>query len=166
MAVKKYQRVINQTRFCTETPSVHKNCDYYFTNFIIGQVEYWTQPKVRHFSRYLTDYPHGFTSERWTDQTFFHNAMALFVGPNFEEAVADYTDIRCMPDPTCWESTRTYLLMGFNKFSPPCDGYMVHTKRISSSTFTTDSEIEAAKVLTTPYQSAYVYNASNTECAS
>jgi hypothetical protein len=102
--------------------------DWYYTNFIIGKVDFWQSHWVRHFSDYLSEYPKGFFSYRWTDQIFWHNAMGLFL-KDYSKYVVDYTNLRCMPDPNCWYSSYNFQQFGQNAWHR-CDnkGYFLHAK--------------------------------------
>ena len=93
--------------FCTthSWPFLKANTDLYYTNFIIGRVAFWTSPQVLSFGKFLSNYPHGFFWHRWTDQIFWHYAMALFVQDFYTSgAVVDYTEFRCSPEVDCWEA--------------------------------------------------------------
>lgn len=155
-AVKDYRQTHHGNRpMCSSNiPEVNRNSDLYYTNFIIGQVDFWTQPRVQHFGRYLSNTANGFLTERWTDQIFWHYAMALFVGPDFTEAVADYTDVRCNVNPHCWQALVPEV--GYRQ----CDGYFMHTKGFPQYLMILDHKegiIPKALQLSSPYQSYYQY---------
>lgn len=155
-AVQKYGRHVCSN----ELSELKRDADLYYTNFIIGRVDFWTLPQIQDFGRYLST-TDGFTTQRWTDQIFWHFAMGLMIGADFTEAVADYTDLRCMPDPKCWFSQDHYVSRLPQR--PNCAGYFVHTKE-ALPPFLMGLEVgrsvEKAKQSPTPYRSKYVYNAS------
>lgn len=113
---------------CSSSPEVEGDIDFYYTNFIIGKVSFWQSPWVLKLSRFLSEYPHGFFSYRWTDQIFWHNAMGLFLR-NYSDSVVDYTNLRCMPDPNCWFSSYNFRRYGQDAWHK-CDngGYFLHPK--------------------------------------
>jgi hypothetical protein len=113
---------------CTMSPELEWDVDWYYTNFIVGWVPFWTSDWVLQFSSFLNEFPHGFFSYRWTDQIFWHQAMGLFV-KDYAERVVDYTTLRCMPDPNCWFSSHNFKEYGQDAWHR-CDnnGYFLHTK--------------------------------------
>lgn len=163
LATTQHYETTENISYCSE--NVRRNADFYYTNFMIGQVKFWSSPKVRHFGRYLSTRG-GFLTQRWTDQVFWHNAMGLFVGPDFSNAVADYTDLRCFPDPTCWMSQLKYVMSFLSKEYPPkCpNGYFVHTKHIKYQFEHEGPPVELAKPTLESYRSNYIYNASDLKC--
>jgi hypothetical protein len=113
---------------CTISPETQRDTDQYYTNFIIGKVDFWQSPWVLEFASFLNEFPKGFFAYRWTDQVFWHYAMGLFL-TNFQEFVADYSNLRCMPHPNCWLSSYNFQRYGLNAWHR-CDngGYFVHPK--------------------------------------
>jgi hypothetical protein len=89
-------------------PSLRKDADLYYTNFIIGRTDFFQSPSVLHFARFLAEYPLGYFRYRWTDQIWFHFAMGLQIADNFEQAVADYSEFRCAPHQNCWMTVHYY----------------------------------------------------------
>jgi hypothetical protein len=120
---------------CSIVPETQRDTDQYYTNFIIGRVDFWQSPWVLKWSNFLNEYHLGFFTYRWTDQIFWHYAMGLFL-PAFKDYVVDYTDLRCMPLPNCWYSSYNFERFGSNAWHR-CDngGYFLHTKdsRITKS---------------------------------
>lgn len=157
--IQKVVRDYGQPMCSNDLPEIKRDADMYYSNFVIGRVDFWTLPQIQDFGRYLST-TDGFTTQRWTDQIFWHQAMGLLIGPDFTEAVADYTDLRCMPNSKCWFSQDEYVPRLLER--PNCAGYFVHTK--AAPDFLIDFEshgtVEMAKQLQTPYKSKYVYNAS------
>jgi hypothetical protein len=76
--------------------------DLYYTNFVVLRTAFWQSEPILKFARYLSNVEPGFFRFRWTDQIFFHHAMALFLGPDFTDHVVDYTPLRCASSATCW----------------------------------------------------------------
>lgn len=155
-AVRKY----GQQMCSSDLPEINRDADQYYSNFVIGRVDFWTLPQIQEFGRYLSS-TDGFTTQRWTDQIFWHNAMGLLIGPDFTEAVADYTDLRCMPDKRCWFSQDAYVPRLPQR--PNCAGYFVHTKAAPEflvGGFDSHRRVEKAKQLQSPYKSSYIYNTS------
>ena len=115
-------------KFCTHSEEVNRDADQYYTNFITGKVEFWQSPFVLEFSKFLNEWPEGFFRYRWTDQIFWHFAMALFLD-HFHERVVDYTDLRCMPNKDCWQSSYLFQKYGMDAWHQcPNDGYFLHPK--------------------------------------
>jgi hypothetical protein len=118
---------------CSVSPEVQRDTDEYYTNFVLGLVKFWQSPFVLAFSTFLNEFPEGFFRYRWTDQIFWHYAMALFLkGRSFQDYVVDYTDLRCMPLVNCWQSSYNFQRFGANAWHR-CDngGYFLHTKDYS-----------------------------------
>jgi hypothetical protein len=113
---------------CSTSPELEANVDWYYTNFIIGDVRFWQSPWVLRFSDFLNEHPKGFFSYRWTDQIFWHHAMGLFL-ENYSDHVADYTNLRCMPQPNCWYSSYDFRKFGHDAWHR-CDndGFFLHAK--------------------------------------
>ncbi|CAJ1942016.1 unnamed protein product [Cylindrotheca closterium] len=76
--------------------------DQYYTNLVVMSVDFFQSEHVRAYGKWMNEYYPGFFRYGWTDQLFFHKAMGLFLGPDFREYVADYTDFRCKKFATCW----------------------------------------------------------------
>ena len=92
-------------KICTRNVwSLTVDTDLYYTNFILGRVDFWTSPLVRQFGRFLFNYPTGFFRHRWTDQIFWHHAMGLFIENFTTTVVADYSEFRCSPEVNCWNA--------------------------------------------------------------
>ena len=119
--------------FCSIEPELKRDADQYYTNFIIGKVEFWQSPWVLEWSRFLNEYPEGFFTYRWTDQIFWHYTMGLFL-QRFKDYVVDYTDLRCMPHPNCWYSSYNFVRYGPDAWHR-CDsgGYFLHPKEFRFS---------------------------------
>eukprot|EP00797_Seminavis_robusta_P009385 Sro1679_g290700.2 (474) ;mRNA; r:11030-12451 len=140
---------------------MHMDTDYYYSNLIIGRTDYFQREEVRALGRFMTEYPHGFFKYRWTDQSFWHFALGLFVN-DFEggNVVADYTDFRCAPLQNCWWSY-------FNRDQFPTEmekcrngGAFVHSKSTQSwvkewSQLNVTSCLAIAERPTIPYESQY-----------
>lgn len=119
---------------CTNSIEVQRDIDLYYTNFIIGKVSFWQSKWVREFSNFLNEFPRGFFSYRWTDQIFWHHVMGLFL-ENFQDYVVDYTNLRCMPNPHCWQSSANFERYGQDAWHR-CDngGFFVHPKEFRIAT--------------------------------
>jgi hypothetical protein len=113
---------------CSIEPEVQRDADQYYTNFIVGRVEFWQSPWILEWSNFLNEYPEGFFKYRWTDQIFWHYAMGLFLR-NFKEYVVDFTTLRCMPNPDCWQSSYNFQRYGQSAWHN-CEngGYFLHPK--------------------------------------
>jgi hypothetical protein len=142
----------NWSRPCSaDRPELQRDADQYYTNFVIGSVEYWTSDAVLELSRFLKEYPEGWFHSRWTDQVFFHFGLGMFLGPDFNDYVVDYTDFRCSPRHNCWPSTTP----------DACDngGYFLHTKSFGwSDTWNRNVSTESALVRSDLFRSTYVHN--------
>jgi hypothetical protein len=119
---------------CSSTPELEWDVDWYYTNFVIFETNFWQSSWILRFANFLSDYPQGFYTYRWTDQIFWHQAMGLFLA-NYTQHVVDYTNLRCMPNPNCWHSSYDFQTYGPDAWHR-CDngGYFLHPKdyRISS----------------------------------
>jgi Glycolipid 2-alpha-mannosyltransferase len=100
--------------------------DFYYSNFIIGRVDFWTQPLLLEFSRFLAEYQPGFYHMRWTDQIFWAQAMGLVIGL---DNVVDYSELRCSVETNCWTAVSYVKLYGDNSYAR-CDNnaYFRHNK--------------------------------------
>ena len=100
--------------------------DFYYTNFIMGRVDFWTQPLVLELARFLTEYQPGYFHARWTDQVFWGQAMGLLRGL---DNVVDYAELRCSVEKNCWRAVFYYGIYGNDSHSK-CDndGYFRHNK--------------------------------------
>jgi hypothetical protein len=99
----------------------------FYTNFIIGRVDFWTQPMLRELGRFLSEYPEGFFKHRWTDQIYWGQALGLFA--RIEDSLADYTELRCSVERNCWQAIFFNKLYGNDSYGK-CynDGYFRHNK--------------------------------------
>ena len=113
---------------CSKSPELMSDVDWYYTNFIIGKVDFWQSREVLQFSNFLNEHPEGFYKHRWTDQIFWHHAMGLFI-EDYEKHVVGYTNLRCMPDPNCWYSSYNLKTYGADAWHR-CDnnGFFLHPK--------------------------------------
>ena len=113
---------------CSNSPELMSDVDWYYTNFIIGKVDFWQSREVLQFSNFLNEHPEGFYKYRWTDQIFWHHAMGLFI-EDYEKHVVGYTNLRCMPDPNCWYSSYNLKTYGADAWHR-CDnnGFFLHPK--------------------------------------
>lgn len=59
--------------------------DVYYGNFVGGRIDFFGSPAVLHFAEYFKNSINSL-KYRWTDQTYWHNAMSLFL-PRFERRV-------------------------------------------------------------------------------
>ena len=109
-------------------PQLELDTDRYYTNFIIGRVQFWQSPLILELGRFLSEFQPGFYKYRWTDQIFFHYAMGLFL-QNFTDHVLDYTDLRCAPRANCWTSISDVETFGEYSYNR-CDngGHFAHVK--------------------------------------
>ncbi|KEG10210.1 hypothetical protein DQ04_04041020 [Trypanosoma grayi] len=67
----------------------------YYTNFVVGSVNFFLDPKVRSLTAYLNEYPNGFFKHRWTDQSLLHKVMGVFCGANESDFSLDWGHLRC-----------------------------------------------------------------------
>ncbi|CAB9512064.1 expressed unknown protein [Seminavis robusta] len=87
-------------------PLLTVDSDRYYSNFIIGRTDYFTSPGPLQLGKFLShEWTQGFFRHRWGDQAYWHFALGLFLH-NFEDAVVDYTEFRCAPEPNCWMSSQ------------------------------------------------------------
>ena len=132
------------SNYCSkQTWHLTLNTDLFYTNFIIGQVDFWTSPQVLHFSQFLSNHPTGFFTYRWTDQIMWHQALGLFVKDFLTKAVVDYTEFRCSPEINCWNAVffeKIYSTPSMSSFTN-CDngGAFLHLKHATFQWNTTKS---------------------------
>ncbi|KAH9589392.1 Glycosyl transferase [Trypanosoma melophagium] len=67
----------------------------YYTNFVVGSVNFFLQPQVRSLTAYLNEYPNGFFKHRWTDQSLLHKVMGVFCGPEESDFALNWDTLRC-----------------------------------------------------------------------
>jgi hypothetical protein len=60
--------------------------DVYAGNLVGGRIDFWNSKKVLKLAEFLENYPSGFYKNRWTDQTYWHNVLALFL-PKYDQQV-------------------------------------------------------------------------------
>ena len=60
-----------------------------------GRISFWNSRKVLKLASFLENYPGGFYTNRWTDQTYWHNALALYL-PNYSARVLNIEAERTM----------------------------------------------------------------------
>jgi len=69
--------------------------DMYEGNFVGGRITFWNSKKLLKLAGFLENYPNGFYANRWTDQTYWHNALALYL-PNYNSKVLNIEAERTM----------------------------------------------------------------------
>ena len=111
---------------CTIPLQPIPDADRYYSNFIVGRVDFFASKGVQSLGRWLSDYPLGFFKYRWTDQFFWHVAMQLYVW-EYTDRIVDYTDLRCFPIRDCW-MTSLDLKLFEDKDICENGGIFVHTK--------------------------------------
>lgn len=89
------------TSFCTEwdKTKVYDDSDWYYSNFVMGAVKFWSHPLVLRLGLYLNEYESGFFEHRWTDQIFFHKAMGVLLSLDenvHSPYIIDYSQFRCV----------------------------------------------------------------------
>ena len=124
-----------QKSICSTTSSeIQRNADQYYGNFIIGSVEYFTNPWIQEFGKFLSEWPsNGYFKYKWGDQIFWHFALGLLLEDDFKHYVVDYTDLRCKPDPNCW-----YSVFDIEKFGPNASAICNNPRGIFSHTKSLD----------------------------
>ena len=85
----------NATACSAGVPAFEWQADLWYTNFIGLDPAFFASPTVMDFGRYLFNYEDGYFTHRWTDQIFWHKAMGLFLGPDFQAWVLDFSRLRC-----------------------------------------------------------------------
>ncbi|RNE99280.1 hypothetical protein TraAM80_08278 [Trypanosoma rangeli] len=83
----------------------------YYTNFVVGSVNFFLQPAVRELTAYLNEYRDGFFKHRWTDQSLLHKVMGVFCGPHEATFSLNWEKLRCSkkrttPDAVFYHSKR------------------------------------------------------------
>lgn len=129
-AVQEFVQASNDThQHCdADNPALQHDRDHFYSNFIMGRVDFWTQPRIRRFSRFLSEFPEGFFHYRWTDQIFWAQALGLFVHVD-DNTVVDYAELRCSVEQNCWRAVFNVKIYGDDSFNR-CDNdaYFLHTK--------------------------------------
>jgi hypothetical protein len=126
-------------QYCTTNePLLEKDRDWFYTNFIIGRVDFWTQPLVLELGAHLSNFQPGFFHYRWTDQVVWPQALGMLVGlwistdstqPQLNPAVVDYTELRCSAETNCWNAVFYNKLYGYDAVNACLNGgYFRHTK--------------------------------------
>jgi hypothetical protein len=134
----KQQETTPQLQYCTTNePFLQMDRDWFYTNFIIGRVDFWTQPLVLELGAYLSNFEPGFFHYRWTDQVVWPQALGMLVGlrlstdstQNINPAVVDYTELRCSAETNCWNAVFYNELYGYDAVNACSNGaYFRHTK--------------------------------------
>ncbi|ORC92534.1 putative glycosyltransferase family 15 [Trypanosoma theileri] len=83
----------------------------YYTNFVVGSVNFFLHPQVRSLTAYLNEYYNGFFKHRWTDQSLLHKVMGVFCGPEESDFALNWDNLRCTkkrttPDAVFYHSKR------------------------------------------------------------
>jgi hypothetical protein len=140
--------------------------DRYYANFIMGRTDFFQSPGPLKLGTFLSDeWTEGFFRHRWGDQAFWHFALGLFLGPDFEAAVADYTEFRCAPETNCWMSAQEGKRIPDAANLCRNDGAFLHTKdwhRFANqwNRWSSLSKQDLARE-TKPYRTTYVHDCRN-----
>ncbi|RNF11574.1 uncharacterized protein Tco025E_06642 [Trypanosoma conorhini] len=83
----------------------------YYTNFVVGSVNFFLQPEVRELTAHLNEYRDGFFKHRWTDQSLLHKLLGVFCGPDEANFSLNWEKLRCSkkrttPDAVFYHSKR------------------------------------------------------------
>lgn len=148
-------------------PLLSLDSDRYYANFIIGRRPFFQSAGPMALGKFLSDeWTEGFFRHRWGDQAFWHFALGLFAGPNFEDHfVVDYTEFRCAPETNCWMSTQEgKRIPGASNLCHNEGGAFLHTKDVRR--FANQWNRWHARTLplergTQPYQTKYVHDCRN-----
>lgn len=153
--------------FCShEHALLQVDSDRYYGNFLILKTDYFQSPGPLQLGKFLSDeWQDGFFRHRWGDQAYWHFALGLFLGPNFEDAVVDYTEFRCAPEPNCWLSSQEGRRIpdAANLCNNP-RGTFLHTKswrRFANQWNRWGARSEPLHRGTRPYQTTYVHECFN-----
>ena len=148
-------------------PFLYQDSDRYYANFIIGKTDYFQSTGPLLLGKFLSEeWQDGFFRHRWGDQAYWHFALGLFAGPNFEDhLVVDYTEFRCAPEENCWMSTQEgKRIPGAANLCLNPHGAFLHTKswRRFANQWNRWSAIQTPLVRSTrPYQTQYVHDCRN-----
>ena len=82
-------------------PEFEWEADLYYTNFVGLRPAFFASRPVMEFARFLYNYEEGYFTHRWTDQIYWHKAMGMFLGPDFQDWVLDFSRLRCRSPELC-----------------------------------------------------------------